>query len=155
MCIRDSSGLSLRKGTNLYSEKLLVLPYGAQVDYLYTPENSTMTVGRRSGAMIAVSYQGAKGFVFSGYTSTIAPPREDESVTDYAKRISKPDFVVSASEKPHPKGPNFGKTVTLTMPITSWETTLPIAQKLFDLPSFNLDLVDAKKMVQILSLIHI
>lgn len=145
-----NSGLSLRKGTNLRSEKLLTLPYGAQISYLYTPENTEMTIEGIKGAMIAVEYQGAEGFVFSGYTSEIAPPHEDESVSAYAKRISSDTHKIKATEQPHPKGSTFGMTKSIKLPAKDWGTTLRIAERLFDLPSIsNISLTNTSKSIYV------
>jgi len=145
-----NSGLSLRKGTNLRSEKLLTLPYGSQLSYLYTPENTEMAIDGIQGAMIAVEYQGAKGFVFSGYTTQIAPPREDESFSAYAERISTDTHKIMVTKKPHPKGPKYGMTKSMKLPVKDWRTTLNIAQRLLDLPqTSNIDLSNTLKSIYV------
>ena len=145
--VTAGSGLSLRKGSNLQSEKLLTLPFGAQLHYLYTPEDTEMTIDGIKGAMIAVTYQGAKGFVFDGYTSSIAPPHEDESVASYAKRISNEGHKINFSTQPHPKGDTHGKTTQIILPTKDLRTTLTIARRLFDLPKCALSLPDYKKNI--------
>ena len=147
--VTASSGLSLRKGTNLRSQKLLTLPYGAQVNYLYTPQNTEITIDGIPGAMIAVEYQGAKGFVFNGYTTTIAPPHEDETASAYAKRISTVANPVQASEQPHAKGAQYGKTTQINLPTKDWKSTLAIVQRLFNTPRYTLDLNTVTKAIQI------
>ncbi len=145
-----NSGLSLRKGTNLRSEKLLTLPYGSQISYLYTPENTEMIIEGIQGAMIAVEYQGAKGFVFSGYTTQIAPPREDESFSAYAKRISTDTHKVVVTEQAHPKGSKYGMTKSIELPAKDWKTTLNIAQRLLDLPKTSvIDLSNSSKHIYV------
>lgn len=144
--ITAQSGLSLRKGTNLKSSKILTIPYGSQVQHISSPEHTTMTVAGIVGDMVQVNYQGAVGFVFSGYLSTLAPPLEDESVTDYAQRLSNPNKKVKVSKIKHVKGDAYGLTTTIALPAKSWGEAYLLAQKLFHIPkSITIDLTDSTK----------
>ena len=132
--VNATSGLSLRSGTNLKSKKLLVLPYGAQVKYLSTPQHTAMTLGGISGEMVEVSYQGATGFAFNGYLTTLAPPQPRETVKDYANRISTKDHIVNVVTKAHKDGEAYGMTTSIELPSKTWEETYKITQRLFNLP---------------------
>ncbi|MBE16908.1 MAG: hypothetical protein CL867_11725 [Cytophagaceae bacterium] len=132
--VNAHSGLSLRTATNLKSKKLMTLPYGAQVTYLSTPANTAMTIEGIQGEMIEVDFQGAKGFVFNGYLSKLAPPVEDETVDAYAKRISTKAFTVAVQKTSNEKGAAFGQTTTLTIPAKDWTEAYAITQQLFELP---------------------
>ncbi len=132
--VTASSGLSLRSGTNLKSKKLLVLPYGAQVKHLSSPEHTAMTLGGITGEMIEVSYQGATGFAFNGYLTTLAPPQPSETIKDYAKRISTTEHKVDVITKAHNKGEDYGMTTSIELPARDWKETYKIAQRLFNLP---------------------
>lgn len=141
--ITASSGLSLREGTNLKSQKILTIPYGSQVKHLSSPEHTTMTVAGITGDMIQVNYQGATGFVFSGYLSTLSPPLEDESATQYAKRLSTPTEKINVSKIKNAKGDEFGLTTTIELPAKSWGEAYMLAQSLFDIPkNIVVDLTD-------------
>lgn len=128
------SGLSLRKASNLRSEKMLTLPYGSQVQVVKRPKHTEIVIDNKNGAMIRVAYQGAEGYVFDGYLSTIAPPQADESVAAFASRISTTVSGVKLEETPNPKGAIYGKTTHLTLPVAQWEDAYSIAKKLYALP---------------------
>ncbi|WP_299675521.1 hypothetical protein [uncultured Dokdonia sp.] len=144
--VNATSGLSLRSGTNLRSKKILTLPYGSQVKHLSSPKHTTMTVAGVTGDMIEVEYQGAKGFVFDGYLTRLAPPQDGESVEGYATRISTKDHTVKVSKIKNPKGEAFGITTRIELPASDWTEAYRITKELFDLPkSLQLDLVKKKE----------
>ncbi len=132
--VTASSGLSLRSGTNLKSKKILTLPYGAEIKFIDAPKNTQMEVAGITGEMIEVSYQGAQGFVFNGYVSSLAPPQPDETIKNYTKRIGSSTNTVNLSEKAHENGENYGMTTSLELPATSWNEMYKISQRLFNLP---------------------
>lgn len=135
------SGLSLRSGITLRSEKKLTLPYGAQVTHLSTPDHTSMTIDGLEGDMVELVYQGATGFAFSGYLSTLAPPLQDEQVKDYAARISTETMPVEVVKTPHAKGAAYGLTTSIEIPAKHWNEAYTIAKALFQLPkSLRLDL---------------
>ncbi|WP_299761923.1 hypothetical protein [uncultured Dokdonia sp.] len=144
--VNATSGLSLRSGTNLRSKKILTLPYGSQVKHMSSPEHTTMTIAGITGDMIEVEYQGARGFVFDGYLTRLAPPQDGESVEGYAKRISTKDHAVKVSKVKNPKGEAFGITTRIELPASNWTEAYRITKELFDLPkSLQPDLVSKKK----------
>lgn len=144
--VNATSGLSLRSGTNLRSKKILTLPYGSQVKHLSSPEHTTMIVSGVTGDMIEVEYQGARGFVFDGYLTELAPPQDGESVEGYAKRISTKDHVVKVSKTKNPKGDTYGMTTRIELPTSNWTEAYRITKELFDLPnSLQLDLASKKE----------
>jgi len=144
--VNATSGLSLRSGTNLRSKKILTLPYGSQVKHMSSPEHTTMTIAGITGDMIEVEYQGARGFVFDGYLTRLAPPQDGESVEGYAKRISTKDHTVKVSKVKNPKGEAFGITTRIELPASNWTEAYRITKELFDLPkSLQPDLVSKKK----------
>ncbi len=144
--VNATSGLSLRSGTNLRSKKILTLPYGAQVKHLSSPEHTTMTISGITGDMIEVEYQGARGFVFDGYLTQLAPPQDGESVEGYAKRISTKDHVVKVTKIKNPKGDTYGMTTRIELPTSNWTEAYRITKELFDLPrSLQPDLIKKKK----------
>jgi hypothetical protein len=146
--VNATSGLSLRSGTNLRSKKILTLPYGAQVKHLSSPEHTTMTISGITGDMIEVEYQGARGFVFDGYLTQLAPPQEEESVEGYAKRISTKDHVVKVTKTKNPKGDTYGMTTLIELPTSNWTEAYRITKELFDLPkNLQLDLTSKKESV--------
>ena len=63
------SGLNLRKEAKANSEKLTNIPYGAQVELITKPEESSMLVDQIPGGMAKVSYEGLIGYAFDGYLS--------------------------------------------------------------------------------------
>ena len=143
--VNATSGLSLRSGTNLRSKKILTLPYGAQVEHLSSPAHTTMTISGITGNMIEVAYQGAKGFVFDGYLTRLAPPQDGESVEGYAKRISTKEHTVNVTKTKNPKGETYGMTTQIELPASSWVEAYSITKELFDLPKgISLDLVSKK-----------
>lgn len=144
--ITAKSGLSLRKGTNLKSEKILTIPYGSQVQHLSSPEHTTMTVAGIVGDMVQVNYQGATGFVFSGYLSTLSPPLEDETAKEYAARLSTPEKKIKVSTVKNTKGESYGLTTSIELPAKSWGEAYLLAQTLFDIPkSITVDLTNSSK----------
>lgn len=143
--VNASSGLTLRSGTNLRSKKILTLPYGAQVSHISSPPHTTMTVAGVTGDMIEVDYQGARGFVFDGYLTQLAPPQEEESIEHYAKRISTKKHKVQVTKVKSPKGNAYGMTTTIELPAKNWTEAYQITKKLFELPqSLQLDLTGKK-----------
>ncbi len=144
--VNATSGLSLRTGTNLQSKKILTLPYGAQVNHLSSPAHTTMTVAGITGDMVEVEYQGAKGFVFDGYLTKLAPPQDGESVSNYANRISTKEHKVKVTKTKNPKGDIYGLTTSIELPTDNWTEAYRITKELFDLPkSLQLDLTSKKK----------
>jgi hypothetical protein len=144
--VSAQSGLSLRQGTNLKSKKILTIPYGSQIQHLSSPKYTTMTVAGIEGDMIEVNYQGATGFVFSGYLSTLSPPLEEETATAYAKRLSAPEKEIKVSKIKSAKGDAYGLTTSLELPAKSWGEAYSIAQSLFDIPkNILVDLANSKK----------
>ena len=144
--VNATSGLSLRSSTNLRSKKILTLPYGAQVKHLSSPEHTTMTISGITGDMIEVEYQGARGFVFDGYLTQLAPPQDGESVEGYAKRISTKDHEVKVSKTKNPKGDTYGMTTRIELPTSNWTEAYRITKELFDLPkNLQLDLASKKE----------
>lgn len=132
--VNASSGLSLRAGTNLNSKKILTLPYGAQVAYVSAPKHTEMNVAGITGEMKEVRYQGATGFAFDGYLTTLAPPQLDETIEAYLKRISTPQKEYTLSKVAHQKGEAYGMTTSLELPAKSWNEAYKITQRLFQLP---------------------
>lgn len=149
--VNATSGLSLRSGTNLRSKKILTLPYGAQVEHLSSPAHTTMTISGITGNMVEVAYQGAKGFVFDGYLTRLAPPQDGESVEGYAKRISTKEHTVNVTKTKNPKGEMYGMTTQIKLPASNWVEAYSITKELFDLPKgISLDLV-SKKASEVIS----
>tara|TARA_R110001632_G_scaffold50261_4_gene125440 strand:- start:1043 stop:1831 length:789 start_codon:yes stop_codon:yes gene_type:complete len=138
--VNAASGLSLRASTNLKSKKILTLPYGSQVKHLSAPTHTSMTIEGVSGNMVEVEYQGATGFVFNGYLSDLAPPLQDESIEDYANRISTDLVPVTVTRKANDKGAAYGQSSTIQLPAKGWNEAYAITKRLFDLPkSLHLD----------------
>ncbi len=149
--VNASSGLTLRSGTNLRSKKILTLPYGAQISHISSPSHTTMTVAGVTGNMIEVDYQGARGFVFDGYLTRLAPPQDDESVENYAKRISTKEQKVQVTKIKSPKGNAYGMTTGILLPAKNWTEAYQITKKLFELPqNLQLDLT-AKNTSEIIT----
>ena len=132
--VNSSSGLSLRSGTNLTSKKILTLPYGAQIELISNPAYTEMTVDGITGEMIEVNYQGATGFAFNGYLTTLAPPRANEDIEAYTKRISTPEQPIEVVKKANKKGEDYGMTTTIELPAKNWNEAYRITQHLFNLP---------------------
>lgn len=144
--ITAGSGLSLREASNLNSRKILTIPYGGEVSHISTPEHTSMTVDGITGNMIEVSYQGAKGFVFSGYLSTLSPPLESETIQEYAKRLSTPEKPIKVSKIKNAKGDQFGLTTSIELPTKSWGEAFSLARGLFDIPKgIQVDLTNTTK----------
>ena len=144
--VNATSGLSLRSGTNLQSKKIMTLPYGAQVNHLSSPKHTTMTVAGITGDMVEIEYQGAKGFVFDGYLTKLAPPQDGESVSNYANRISTEEHKVKVTKTKSPKGDIYGLTTSIELPTDNWTEAYRITKELFDLPkSLQLDLTSKNK----------
>lgn len=144
--ITAGSGLSLREASNLNSRKILTIPYGGEVRHISTPEHTSMTVDGITGNMVEVYYQGAKGFVFSGYLSTLSPPLENETVQEYAKRLSTPEKPINVSKIKNAKGDEFGLTTTIELPAKSWGEAFSLARGLFDIPKgIKVDLTNTTK----------
>jgi len=132
--VNSSSGLSLRSGTNLTSKKILTLPYGAQIELLSNPAYTEMTVDGITGEMIEVNYQGATGFAFNGYLTTLAPPQANENIEAYIKRISTSKQPIEVVKIAHKKGEDYGMTTTIELPAKNWNEAYRISQRLFNLP---------------------
>lgn len=148
--ITAGSGLSLREASNLNSKKILTIPYGGEVSLLSTPEHTSMTVDGITGNMVEVSYQGAKGFVFSGYLSTLSPPLDSETVQEYAKRLSTPERPITVSKIKNAKGDEFGLITSIELPAKSWGEAFSIARSLFDVPKgIQVDLTNTTKSLVI------
>jgi hypothetical protein len=150
--VNSSSGLSLRSGTNLTSKKILTLPYGAQVSLLSNPEHTEMTVDGITGEMIEVNYQGATGFAFNGYLTSLAPPQPNEGLEAYINRISTPEHPIKVVKKANKKGEDYGMTTTLVLPAKNWNEAYRISQRLFNLPKgINPELSNRKEPVTIIN----
>ncbi|TVZ21687.1 hypothetical protein JM84_0565 [Dokdonia sp. Hel_I_63] len=150
--VNSSSGLSLRSGTNLTSKKILTLPYGAQVFLLSNPEHTEMTVDGIKGEMIEVNYQGATGFAFNGYLTSLAPPQPNEGLEAYINRISTPEHPIKVVKKANKKGEDYGMTTTLVLPAKNWNEAYRISQRLFNLPKgINPELSNRKETVTIIN----
>ena len=128
------SGLSLRAGSNLNSDKVLTLPYGAEVKFVNSPEHTAMTVEGIQGKMIEINYQGATGFAFDGFLTTLAPPQKNESINAYAKRISTANKPVEVIKTPSKSGEAYGMTTSIDLPAKSWLEAYRISQQLLNLP---------------------
>lgn len=150
--VNASSGLSLRSGTNLTSKKILTLPYGAQVQFVSAPPHTQMIVSGTTGEMIEVNYQGATGFAFNGYLTSLAPPQNNESIEAYSKRISTPQRPVFIKKEVNEKGKDYGMTTSIDIPAKGWNEVYKIAQQLFQLPkSINPDFTTQKTTTTILN----
>lgn len=132
--VTASSGLSLRAGSNLNSKKVLTLPYGSEVALLSSPKDTDMVVAGVKGKMLQIAYQGAQGYAFDGYLSSLAPPQIDEDIEDYAKRISSENNLIQVIKKANKAGHNYGMTTTIELPARSWNEMYKISQHLFSLP---------------------
>lgn len=140
--VTASSGLSLRAGSNLNSKKILTLPYGAQVQFLSSPKDTEMVVAGVAGKMLEISYQGAQGYAFDGYLSSLAPPQINEDIVDYARRIGTQNKPVVVLKTPNKKGENYGLTTSIELPAKSWNEAYTISRQLFMIPNslkLNLD----------------
>lgn len=150
--VNASSGLSLREGTNLRSNKILTLPYGSEVIKISTPANTKMTVEGITGNMVEVSYQGAKGFAFDGYLSPIAPPKAEETLKNYASRISTDSQKIVVVKTPHKKGDTYGMLTEVILPATNWGEIYKITKMLFNLPkNINPNLSQAESNIKIVN----
>jgi len=150
--VNAGSGLSLRAGTNLTSKKILTLPYGSQIEHISSPAHTEMTIDGIQGKMIEVSYQGATGFVFDGYTTILAPPQEDESLKNYAKRISTPENTIEVIKKADKKGEAYGMLTQIEIPATSFQESYKVAKILFNLPKkINPDFTKTKSSITIIN----
>lgn len=148
--VNTSSGLSLRSGTNLTSKKILTLPYGAQVTLVSKPEHTVMTVDGITGEMVEINYQGATGFAFNGYLTSLAPPQSNEDLQAYINRISTPERPIKVVKKANKKGKDYGMTTTLELPAKNWSEAYQISQRLFNLPKgLHPDLSNTKETITI------
>lgn len=133
--VTANSGLSLRSGSNLNSNKILTLPYGSEVTFISSPKDTDMVVSGVQGKMLKISYQGAQGYAFDGYLSSLAPPQIDENIETYAKRISSENNLIQVIKESNKAGHNYGMTTTVELPARSWNEMYKISQRLFNLPN--------------------
>ena len=150
--VNSSSGLSLRSGTNLKSNKILTLPYGAQVQFISAPQHTEMTIEGVSGQMLEIDYQGAKGFAFNGYLTSLAPPQYDESPEAYAKRVSTPNNTIEVIKIAANKDEAQGMTTSIQLPAKSWNEIYNLSKRLFNLPkSLNPDFTNKTTTVTLIN----
>ena len=65
--IAAKSGLVLRSAPNPDAEKILLMPYGANVEILDNSKHPETTMGTAKGRWMEVRFQEKEGFAFSGY----------------------------------------------------------------------------------------
>ncbi len=129
------TGLSLREFDNLQSEKLDIIPYGAQLKVLAHESKNTMKVSNIKGGMDQVVFNRKTGYVFNGYLSKYFPPEEDMLPMAYANelktefpKVSYNEIVGGTTSKPV-------NTETLVLPDAKWHESYFIAQEIFNIPA--------------------
>ena len=132
--VTATAGLSLREYSNLNSEKLAIMPYGAKIEVVLLEANTTMNVKGVKGGMHQMSYNNKVGFAFSGYLSKLFPPESGSSAEAYLRDLSysHPEASFQKCASGTASKPEF--TETILLPTDQWHEAFAIAKKLYSIP---------------------
>lgn len=132
--VTATAGLSLREYSNLNSEKLAIMPYGAKIEVVLLEENTTMNVKGVKGGMHQMSYNNKVGFAFSGYLSKLFPPESGSSAEAYLRDLSYSHPEASFQKCASGTASKPESTETILLPTDQWHEAFAIAKKLYSIP---------------------
>jgi hypothetical protein len=136
--VLSSSGLRMREEASLKSEKLNVVEYGEKVQVNPSAGSKEINVSGIKGRMAETYYKNDKGYMFTGYMSSIPVPEIGQSPADYARQLKRKEFNAKFDAKEIDDGMELEEV--LSIPAQSLAEAFLIGQRLnifemdFDLP---------------------
>jgi hypothetical protein len=134
-----ASGLRMRIGPSLKSEKMDVVEYGEKIEVFMNDDIQPIVVNGVKGRMLKVIYKNKTGYMFEGYLSSIPVPEKEQTYAAYARQLKRKGYDANFEEhwdKEEPIGYQ-----TLTLPTKNLQEAFLIVQRLnifpisFDLPT--------------------
>jgi hypothetical protein len=134
-----ASGLRMRTGPSLKSEKMDVVEYGEKIQVIMDDDIQPIVVNGVKGRMLKVIYKNKTGYMFEGYLSSIPVPEKEQTYAAYARQLKRKGYDANFEEhwsKENPIGYE-----TLTLPTKNLQEAFLIIQRLnifpisFDLPT--------------------
>ncbi|MFT6150033.1 MAG: hypothetical protein ACJAUH_002730 [Saprospiraceae bacterium] len=142
-----ASGLRMREGTSLDSEKMNVAEYGKKVNVIIDPQSESILVSGIKGRMLETSYNDKKGYMFGGYLSSIPVPKKSQNMKNYAKQLQQKGYDATyeyQDEKDDEEAGFVYMREIMTIPAKSFQEAFLIGKQLnsgffngveFDLPN--------------------
>ena len=134
--VTATAGLSLREYSNLNSEKLAIMPYGAKIEVVLLEANTTMNVRGVKGGMHQMSYNNKVGFAFSGYLSKLFPPENGSSAEGYIRDLAYSHPQASFQKCASGTASQPESTETIILPTDQWHEAFATAKKLYGIPHY-------------------
>ena len=144
--VAAQGGLILRAGPDRSTAALATLPYGTQVSVQPAIGRDSLLVDQLRGTMVAATFEGQAGYLFSGYLVTVPPPplqhsHRIERVSEYADALRKAGL--PAQNTSHgDENSEWG----ITVPIEDLQSAFLIGRVLFGIPA-DYHFPDADKVV--------
>jgi len=140
------NGLRMRKGTDLKSEKMEVVPYGTKLQAVTSDAHAIPPVGGMRGSMVKVFHGKEQGYMFDGYLSSLPVPQKNQGAEEYAKYLKRKSIPAKFETE-------FENEITLdeklTLPTKSLQEAILIGQRIhyfmdyqFDIPKRNAKTLD-------------
>lgn len=134
-----ASGLRMRTGASLDSEKMNVVEYGEKVQVVTNDDSAPIVVNGIKGRMLKAIYKNETGYMFEGYMSSIPVPDKNQMIADYARQLKRKGY--EATYKESATDDEMELEEVLTLPTKNLQETFLIGQRLnifeadFDLPT--------------------
>ncbi len=131
------AGLQLRARPKIETESLAVIPFGAEVRVVgQAATEEGLVVENVPGQWIRVSYEGQRGYAFSGHLIHYPPPT-GQSLGSYARKLERDGFTVERTTTDHAGSPDHhpGTEVELVLERADMAEAFLIARRLFAIPA--------------------
>jgi hypothetical protein len=133
-----ASGLRMRTGPSLKSEKMDVVEYGEKIEVTMNDDIQPIVVNGVKGRMLKVIYKNKTGYMFEGYLSSIPVPEKEQTYAAYARQLKRKGYDANF-EKRWDEANTWYET--LMLPTKNLQEAFLIMQRLnifpisFDLPA--------------------
>jgi hypothetical protein len=134
-----ASGLRMRTGPSLKSEKMDVVEYSEKIQVIMDDAIQPIVVNGIKGRMLKVIYKNKTGYMFEGYLSSIPVPEKEQTYAAYARQLKRKGYDANFEERWSKEEPIGYET--LTLPTKNLQEAFLIVQRLnifpisFDLPA--------------------
>lgn len=131
--VAAQGGLILRAGPDRDTEALHILPYGTAVKVGPAAGRDSLVVDQLRGAMVAATFEGKAGYLFTGYLVAVAPPPLEhthriERIAEYAADLRAQGLASTYT------APDDDAEWGLTLPVEDLQSAFLIGRVLFGIP---------------------
>ena len=129
------SGLNMRAGSALSSDKIAKANYGDEVTILAPASGSEITVDNINGRMIKVQYSGKTGYMFDGYLAPYQQGKTGMETAAYVEQLRNGGHEVMYESHEYDYGGYLRHEDGFSLYTDNWVHAFLVAKHFYDIPA--------------------